>query len=160
MALFDPVTALANRLHFRNETEASLARASVDRVDALLFIDLDNFKSVNDTLGHAAGDQLLIMIANRLRSIFPATGARECQPILGRLAGDEFTAFIPDVKSHDAVCAQANLVLRALSDPFGIAGQSVRVGASIGIAMRPRHGRSLTDLMRAADFAISVMLRT
>lgn len=154
MALFDPVTALANRLHFRNETEASLSRASADRADALLFIDLDNFKGVNDTLGHAAGDQLLIMIANRLRSIFPSTGARECQPILGRLAGDEFTAFIPNVASPEAVCSLASLVLRALSEPFGIAGQSVRVGASIGIAMRPMHGRSLTELMRAADVAM------
>ena len=140
IALFDPVTALANRLHFRNETEASLARAPADRVDALLFIDLDNFKNVNDTLGHAAGDQLLIMIANRLRSIFPAAGVRGSQPVLGRLAGDEFTSFIPDVNSSEKVCALANLVLRALSEPFGIAGQSVRVGASIGIAMRPAHG--------------------
>lgn len=154
MALFDPVTALANRMHFRNETEALLASASSSRMDALFFIDLDNFKSVNDTLGHAAGDQLLIMIANRLRSIFPTSSSLGHSPIIGRLAGDEFTVFLPGAKSEAKVRETGATILRALSEAFSLCGQSVRVGASIGIALQPQHGRSLTELMRAADVAM------
>ncbi len=154
MALFDPVTALANRMHFRNETEALLAVAPAERLDALFFIDLDNFKGVNDSLGHAAGDQLLIMIANRLRSIFPSSGSVGHPPVLGRLAGDEFTVFVPGVKSETKVREAGAVILRALNEPFSLCGQSVRVGASIGIALRPGHGRSLTELMRAADVAM------
>jgi diguanylate cyclase (GGDEF)-like protein len=154
MALFDPVTALANRMHFRNETEALLAAAPAERLDALFFIDLDNFKGVNDTLGHAAGDQLLIMIANRLRSIFPLSGSVGYPPVLGRLAGDEFTVFVPGVQSQPKVRETGAVILRALNEPFSLCGQSVRVGASIGIALRPLHGRALTDLMRAADVAM------
>lgn len=153
MAMFDPVTALANRMHFRNETEASLATALGNRLDALFFIDLDNFKSVNDTLGHAAGDQLLVMIANRLRSIFPSGGGATA-PVIGRLAGDEFTVFLPGAKSEARVREIGSTILRALSEPFTLCGQSIRVGASIGIALRPQHGRSLTELMRAADVAM------
>ncbi len=154
MALFDPVTALANRMHFRNETETLLAAAPADRLDALFFIDLDNFKGVNDTLGHAAGDQLLIMIANRLRSIFPSSGNAGIPPVLGRLAGDEFTVFVPGVPSETKVRETGAIILRALNEPFSLCGQSVRVGASIGIALRPIHGHSLTELMRAADVAM------
>lgn len=154
MALFDPVTALANRMHFRNETEALLSAASIERLDALFFIDLDNFKSVNDTLGHAAGDQLLIMIANRLRSIFPSPGANANGPVIGRLAGDEFTVFQPGIKSEAKARETGAVILRALSEPFSLCGQSVKVGASIGVALRPQHGRSLTELMRAADVAM------
>ncbi len=154
MALFDPVTALANRMHFRNETEALLAIAPAERLDALFFIDLDNFKGVNDSLGHAAGDQLLIMIANRLRSIFPSSGNAGHPPVLGRLAGDEFTVFVPGVTSEAKVRETGAVILRALNEPFSLCGQSVRVGASIGIALRPQHGRSLTELMRAADVAM------
>lgn len=154
MALFDPVTALANRMHFRNETEASMAAASADRLDALYFIDLDNFKGVNDSLGHAAGDQLLIMIANRLRSIFPAPGKTGAGPVIGRLAGDEFTVFSPSIASESVARDTGATILRALSDPFSLCGQSVRVGASIGVSLRPQHGSSLTELMRAADVAM------
>ena len=154
MALFDPVTALANRMHFRNETESSLAAAAGDRLDALYFVDLDNFKGVNDTLGHAAGDQLLIMIANRLRSIFPASSGGNGGAILGRLAGDEFTVYQPGIRDEGKARETGAIILRALSEPFSLCGQSVRVGASIGVALRPQHGLSLTDLMRAADVAM------
>ncbi len=154
MALFDPVTALANRMHFRNETESLLASASSSRLDALFFIDLDNFKAVNDTLGHAAGDQLLVMIANRLRAIFPTGSVGAPSPVIGRLAGDEFTVFLPAATSEMRVRDIGATILRALSEPFTLCGQSIRVGASIGIALRPLHGQSLTDLMRAADVAM------
>jgi len=142
MALFDPVTALANRMHFRNETEALLAVAPAERLDALFFIDLDNFKGVNDTLGHAAGDQLLIMIANRLRSIFPSSGSVGHPPVLGRLAGDEFTVFVPAVRSEAKAREMGAIILRALSEHFSLCGQSVRVGASMRLPARAQKRHS------------------
>ncbi len=153
LAMFDSVTALSNRLHFRNETETVLAGMSARSRAALYFVDLDNFKSVNDTLGHAAGDQLLIMIANRLRAIVPPM-IKGSPSILGRLAGDEFTIFLPEVKNDAAAAEFGEQLLNALREPFSLHGQQVRVGASIGIALRPQHGAGLTDLMRAADVAM------
>lgn len=158
MALFDPVTALANRLHFRQETIAILDSLGPRHKAALLFIDLDNFKSVNDNLGHAAGDQLLIMVANRLRAIVASLAARtdagRPAPVVGRLAGDEFTVFIPDNKSEAAARKIGKTIVDALSEPFSIAGSLVQIGGSVGIALRPEHGATLTDLMRAADVAM------
>jgi diguanylate cyclase len=158
LALFDPVTALANRVHFRQETVALLDAAPPRQRAAMFFIDLDNFKSVNDTLGHAAGDQLLIMVANRLRTIVANHVARKVAgasaPVLGRLAGDEFTLFVPDIKSDSVARKIGQSMLDALMEPFTISGQQVQIGASIGIAMRPEHGASLTELMRAADVAM------
>ncbi len=156
LALFDPVTALPNRLHFRNETEAVLGRMTQTDRGALFFIDLDHFKAVNDTYGHAAGDQLLIMIANRLRSLAarPEGAASSGDPVVGRLAGDEFTVFMPFISDRRAASSMAAKLVTALSEPFTISGQTVKVGASIGIAMWPQHGTALTDLMRAADVAM------
>jgi GGDEF domain-containing protein len=92
LALFDPVTTLPNRLNFRREAERMIAQAGGDEQAALLFIDLDRFKAVNDSLGHAEGDRLLLMVANRLLQVLarpePADGS-----IVARLAGDEFTFF-------------------------------------------------------------------
>jgi diguanylate cyclase len=158
MALFDPVTALANRVHFRTETVALLDAASPRQRAAMFFIDLDNFKAVNDTLGHAAGDQLLIMVANRLRVIVASISARKISgavaPVLGRLAGDEFTLFVADIKGEASAEKIGQQMLDALMEPFTISGHQVQIGASIGIALRPEHGASLTELMRAADVAM------
>jgi diguanylate cyclase len=156
LALFDPVTALPNRLHFRNETEAVLNRMSSGDRAALFFIDLDHFKAVNDTYGHAAGDQLLIMIANRLRALSsrPDGSKSSVDPVVGRLAGDEFTVFMPFINDRRVAGSLAAKMVTALSEPFTISGQTVKVGASIGIAMWPQHGNALTDLMRAADVAM------
>jgi diguanylate cyclase len=160
MALFDAVTALPNRVHFRNEAEAAIAVLPAKTRSALFFIDLDHFKSVNDSLGHAAGDQLLIMVANRLRevvsSITPASAKHNAAllPIPGRLAGDEFTLFLPEVRSIKVAEALAASLIAALNRPFTISGQQVEIGASIGVALRPAHGTQLTQLMRAADVAM------
>jgi diguanylate cyclase len=156
MALFDPVTALANRLNFRRETEALIEASPEGSLSALFFIDLDNFKAVNDTLGHAAGDQLLIMVANRLRSIVSSLpgNASDSAPVLGRLAGDEFTIYIPDIGSKGKASKVGGKVVDAIGQSFTIAGQTVSVGASVGIALHPGHGMTLTDLMRAADVAM------
>jgi diguanylate cyclase len=159
MALFDPVTALPNRVHFRNEAEAAIEALPAKAKSALFFIDLDHFKGVNDSLGHAAGDQLLIMVANRMREVVSAsTGSNKngaaLSPIPGRLAGDEFTLFLPEARTAKVAEAMAKALIAALNKPFKISGHQVEIGASIGVALRPAHGTQLTQLMRAADVAM------
>jgi diguanylate cyclase (GGDEF)-like protein len=152
LALFDPVTSLPNRLHFRREAERLIAEPVDDRPAALLFIDLDRFKAVNDSFGHAVGDQLLLMVANRLRQVLVVGGAAN-DSIVARLAGDEFTFFAAGVDAADAA-RYGRRVLSALGEPFDLSGVRVELGASIGIALFPDHGPDLPALMRAADIAM------
>lgn len=158
LAMYDPVTSLPNRTSFRRDAERVLRTLPANGEAALIFIDLDHFKAVNDTLGHAHGDQLLGMVANRLRTVARAEVARRSDgamdAIVGRLAGDEFTIFLPQVDDDAAVTRAARGLLAALTEPFELSGHRIEVGASLGIAMRSRHGRSLTALMRAADVAM------
>lgn len=155
LALFDPVTGLANRVNFRRTCERLLAEMPADNLAVLFFIDLDRFKAVNDTMGHASGDMLLAMVANRLRAVaerFAPSGGRA--PLIGRLAGDEFTMFFPELAQVRDADRIGRGILFALSEPFDLAEQEVEIGASIGIALRPTHGATLHDLMRAADAAM------
>ncbi len=160
LAMFDPVTGLPNRTHFRRSCERMLTEMPMGTEAALFFIDLDRFKSVNDTMGHAMGDMLLGMVANRLRAVADrltadgdAAGGR-LQPLIGRLAGDEFTMFFPEITDPGEAARISRGVLFALSEPFDLGGHDVEIGASIGIALRPEHGSTLTELMRAADAAM------
>lgn len=155
LAMYDAVTALPNRLYFRGEAERVLAETPADSQSGLFFIDLDRFKSVNDTLGHAYGDQLLVMVANRLSGVVATEiGRRPCAPpLIARLAGDEFTILVVEISEEEARRLSRQMVT-ALTEPFGLAGKSVAIGASIGIAMSPDHGRDLATLMRAADVAM------
>ena len=156
LALFDAVTGLPNRTHFRRTCERALADLPTESGAALFFVDLDRFKRVNDTLGHATGDQLLGMVADRLRATIERLG-REMgvrQPLIGRLAGDEFTIFLPGIADPALGARIGRGILFALAEPFAIAGQDIEVGASVGIAQRPQHGSALADLMRAADLAM------
>ncbi|HEX8238515.1 MAG TPA: EAL domain-containing protein [Allosphingosinicella sp.] len=154
MAMYDPVTALPNRVHFRREAERVLATR--DSGAALLFVDLDGFKEVNDRLGHAQGDQVLIMVANRLRVVLKAEVADGtlAPPLLARLAGDEFTMLLPEVSTREEAERIAARALAALAEPFKSASGSVLIGGSIGIALAPEHGSELTALMKAADIAM------
>jgi len=156
LAMFDPVTGLPNRTHFRRGAERLLGEMTAEQGAALLFVDLDRFKAVNDTLGHAVGDMLLGMVANRLRAIAERAAAegKAGTPLLGRLAGDEFVLLLPDLADTAAAERVARGVLFALSESFDLANNEVSIGASIGIALRPAHGTSLTELMRAADAAM------
>lgn len=156
LGMYDPVTSLPNRLYFRSEADKLLAGASDQSQSAMLFVDLDRFKAVNDSLGHARGDQLLIMVANRLRVVVNAEYAPDSRhrPLLARLAGDEFTMFFPEVSSPSEVERVARRVVLAVSEPFELCGHSVDIGASIGVAISPSHGRSVEALMRAADIAM------
>src|SRR5690349_17303088 len=103
LGMYDPVTSLPNRLHFRSEADKLIGEALDDAKSAMLFVDLDRFKMVNDSLGHARGDRLLVMVANRLRVVVNAefTGNARSRPLLARLAGDEFTIFFPQIGSVD-----------------------------------------------------------
>ncbi|MFT3978061.1 MAG: EAL domain-containing protein [Sphingomonas bacterium] len=155
LALFDPVTGLANRTNFRTSAERLLAETPHD-MGALFFIDLDRFKAVNDMHGHACGDMLLAMVADRLRDVSDRAVAEADihPPLIGRLAGDEFTMFFPvlsDLRHAGWLAAQ---VLEALAAPFPLMGGKVEIGASTGIAIRPDHGVTLHDLMRSADAAM------
>src|SRR5207253_4437177 len=127
-----------------------------DAKSAMLFVDLDRFKMVNDSLGHARGDQLLIMVANRLRVVVNAefTGSARTRPLLARLAGDEFTIFFPEIQSVAEIERIARRIVVAISEPFELCSHSVDIGASIGIAVCPEHGASIEALMRAADIAM------
>jgi diguanylate cyclase (GGDEF)-like protein len=155
LGMYDPVTSLPNRLHFRSEADKLLGEAE-GKKSAMLFVDLDRFKNVNDSLGHARGDQLLIMVANRLRVVVNAefTGSARVRPLLARLAGDEFTMFFPEVQSVVEVERVARRVVLAISEPFELCSHGVDIGASIGVAMSPDHGTSVEALMRAADIAM------
>lgn len=156
MALYDPVTALPNRSHFRREADRMLKARKDDERLALLFIDLDGFKEVNDNLGHAQGDQVLCMVANRLRAVVKAEirPGRLAQPLLARLAGDEFTMLFPHIRGAADAERIARAALTALNAHYEIAGQAIDMGASIGVAICPRHDTNLTGLMKAADIAM------
>ncbi len=156
LAMFDSVTALPNRTNFRRTCERVLTELPQGNIAALFFIDLDRFKSVNDTMGHAMGDLLLGMVANRLRAVADCVQSEleVPTPLIGRLAGDEFTIFVSDLKRIGEGARIGRAILFALAEPFDLMGQEVEIGASIGIAVRPDHGHNLTDLMRAADAAM------
>jgi diguanylate cyclase (GGDEF)-like protein len=155
LGMYDPVTSLPNRLNFRAEADRLIASMDDGQLAAMLFIDLDRFKAVNDSLGHARGDQLLVMVANRLRVVVNAeASASQPRPILARLAGDEFTLFFPRVHSQADVDRLARRVVLAIAEPFELHGHSIDIGASIGVAMSPLHGRTVETLMRAADIAM------
>jgi diguanylate cyclase (GGDEF)-like protein len=156
LGMYDPVTSLPNRLHFRSEADKLLGEAAGGTKSAMLFVDLDRFKQVNDNLGHARGDQLLIMVANRLRVVVTAEFGERLQrrPLLARLAGDEFTLFFPAVRSPAEVERVARRVALAIAEPFELGGHSIDIGASIGVALCPDHGATIETLMRAADIAM------
>ena len=156
LGMYDPVTSLPNRLHFRSEADKLLGELREGSQSAMLFVDLDRFKLVNDSLGHARGDQLLIMVANRLRVVVTAEFGETLQrrPLLARLAGDEFTLFFPEIQSPADIERVARRIALAISEPFELGGHSVDIGASIGVSICPDHGTTIESLMRAADIAM------
>jgi predicted signal transduction protein with EAL and GGDEF domain/CheY-like chemotaxis protein len=164
----DPLTQLPNRrqLHWRAERALEQARR-MGHMMALLLIDLDRFKKINDTLGHSAGDELLLEVACRLRAcvrhsdqIFDGTveavGARFHRALeaVGRLGGDEFVALLPEVGDEQDAQVVAQRILEALRQPVYVADQEFFATASIGIAIYPRDGTTVADLMRNADVAM------
>ena len=155
LGMYDPVTSLPNRLHFRSEADKLLNDPNLVN-SAMLFVDLDRFKAVNDCLGHARGDQLLVMVANRLRVVVTAEIGDSAlpRPLLARLAGDEFTLFFPQIDDLAEIEMIARRIALAISESFELQGHSVDIGASIGVAVSPAHGSTVEGLMRAADLAM------
>ncbi|MEY2476406.1 MAG: hypothetical protein QOG87_1721 [Actinomycetota bacterium] len=147
-AFHDPLTRLANRALFVERVEEALVEdAETPRRVAMLFLDLDNFKTVNDSLGHAAGDRLLVAVAGRIDS---SLGHND---IAARFGGDEFAVLLRDAVDDFAVTAAAGRILESLRSPFSIGGHEVFIGASIGIAV-PDEGESVDELLRNADVAM------
>ena len=147
-AHFDPLTGLPNRLLFREHLARELGSArAAGRRGALLYIDLDHFKRVNDSYGHGAGDQLLIEVAQRLRA------CADDSDMVARLGGDEFTMILRHVSSPEGVRSIAERTVEALQRPIEIDGREHRIGASIGIALFAEEA-SLEELVRSADTAL------
>ncbi len=168
LANFDPLTGLPNRHQLIWRTERALQHARrMGHMAALLLIDLDRFKNINDTLGHTAGDDLLVEVARRLRGCVRHSdqvmeGAVEAVgpawhrklEAVGRLGGDEFVALLPEVIDERDAERVAQRVLDAMREPIFVGGGEWVVTASIGIAIYPRDGLTVADLMRNADVAM------
>lgn len=156
LAFQDAVTTLPNRLHFRRSGEAALAALRESEPAAVLFVDLDRFKSVNDTMGHAHGDILLMRVAQRMKEqveAYASAAPDRPAPLIGRLAGDEFTLLVPGGDRAVALAMGRDLLL-ALRLPLLVGSRTVSIGASIGVALAPEHGATLGSLLRAADDAM------
>jgi diguanylate cyclase (GGDEF)-like protein len=148
LAHHDPLTQLPNRRKLAAHLESALVRAgSAERV-ALLFVDVDNFKSVNDTLGHSFGDRVLQVIAERLQVAIGATG------LLARLGGDEFTVLLEGVDTEETVAARAAQIVETLQEPLIIDGRVLTTSASVGASLYPDHAADAEGLLRAADVAL------
>jgi diguanylate cyclase (GGDEF)-like protein/PAS domain S-box-containing protein len=148
-ALHDPLTKLANRILFRDRVEHALAKIRRSKTTvAVLFLDLDNFKTVNDSLGHARGDMLLVAVAERLRSCLRSTDTP------ARLGGDEFAILIEDANHPEDAIFVVERITEILLDPFQIEGTEVFVQASIGIAASVTGTENPEELLRNADVAM------
>jgi diguanylate cyclase (GGDEF)-like protein len=153
-AMHDDLTGLPNRSLFDDRLEqAVLASARTAEPVGLLMVDLNDFKNINDTLGHHHGDVLLQLVAHRL-----AAGIRAGDTV-ARLGGDEFAVLLTRVGSVEQAAALADRLLAALREPADLEGEVVGVGASVGIAMCPDHGREARQLLRHADAAMYVAKR-
>jgi diguanylate cyclase (GGDEF)-like protein/PAS domain S-box-containing protein len=148
-ALHDPLTGLANRVLLRDHLERALARqVRSGGAVALLFVDLDDFKRINDSYGHAAGDQILAQVAGRL------VGAVRVDDVVGRQSGDEFAVLLSQVHSDDDAIASAERILGELRRPIQLGARSIVVGGSIGIALTSERGAAAEELLTQADAAM------
>ncbi|CAK8721591.1 histidine kinase [Candidatus Electrothrix laxa] len=147
-AMHDPLTRLPNRVMFDERLRGSLSRAKrLNTRVALLYLDLDNFKTINDSLGHLAGDRVLQMVADRLRDCL------RLEDVVARIGGDEFSAILDDVDSIDDAVATAERIIASLGDiDCSVGGE--RIQTSIGIALYPEHGTDEEDLLHHADNAM------
>jgi diguanylate cyclase (GGDEF)-like protein len=149
LAHHDPLTGLPNRLLLQDRLEQALGRARRARTSvAVMLVDLDDFKTVNDTLGHLSGDELIRRVAQRLRG-----SVRESDTV-ARLGGDEFAIVQTDLHEAAGAAVLARKAISALRDPFDLEGRPALVGASIGIALFPQDGEGLESLLRHADVAL------
>ncbi|MEM7464518.1 MAG: EAL domain-containing protein, partial [Pseudomonadota bacterium] len=172
LAYVDPTTRLPNREYFRNELTRAMCRATRVKVSgALLFVDLDGFKKVNDTLGHDFGDKLLAAFADRISKIVRVEDTvayqdhkdsdqkvaddegREKQ-VLARLGGDEFTILLGEIREETDAAQVARRIINSTARPFVIDDKEIRVGVSVGIATFPRDGETYNEVLKSADMAM------
>ncbi|KPC54183.1 putative bifunctional diguanylate cyclase/phosphodiesterase [Amantichitinum ursilacus] len=148
LAHHDPLTSLPNRLLFKNRLEQALATPPTQHHLAVLFLDLDRFKDVNDTLGHFIGDQLLIAVAERLiEHVRPGD-------TLARIGGDEFVCILAHIENANAVNPVAERLLSLFNLPFRISDNDIHLSASIGVSFSPQDGTDFDALVRKADIAM------
>ena len=148
LAEFDTLTGLPNRALFSDRLQQAMARAARGKLMALLFLDIDHFKTINDTLGHAAGDELLKTFAARMQGT-----VRESDTV-ARLAGDEFTIILEGVRDVDDAKMLAGKLVVALRQPIELAGRKVEVTASIGVSLNVAGESDDAALLRRADAAL------
>jgi len=145
----DELTGLANRRKLNERLSAMLAAFRISqRSCALMMLDLDRFKQVNDTMGHLAGDELLKQVAQRLTAIVGDHGE------VGRLGGDEFQVLLPDMDDRGTLGELANRIVQSISQPYQVNGRRAIIGTSVGIAIAPYDGVEADELTRAADMAL------
>ncbi len=168
LAHFDTLTGLPNRTQLNLRAECAIAHARrLGHQVGVLLVDLDRFKVINDTLGHAAGDELLVEVARRLRSSvrhsdkeielsIDSMGSRSHRLLeaVGRYGGDEFIALLPEVIDERDAERVATRILELMKEPIFVGGQECFVTVSVGVAMFPRDGASATELMRSSDVAM------
>jgi diguanylate cyclase len=148
-ALHDPLTGLPNRILLRDRTGQAIRQSDRDLVPAaLLLLDLDRFKEVNDTLGHHYGDQLLIQVSQRLQAALRKVDT------VARLGGDEFAVLLPKVTTTEGAIAVARKLQAAFEEPFTLEEVNLEVEASIGLALYPEHGSDPDELLQRADIAM------
>lgn len=149
MALHDPLTSLPNRILLNDQGKRAIRRADRNnRALAVLFIDLDRFKTINDTLGHDIGDEVLIEVVKRLKGVLREDDA------LCRFGGDEFICLLPDIADRQDAARVANKLLASLDQPVEVAGHRFKMSISIGISAYPSDGRIFDDLVVEADRAM------
>jgi diguanylate cyclase (GGDEF)-like protein/PAS domain S-box-containing protein len=149
LAQYDSLTGLANRHRMSQQLEQTLATfRQAKRSCAVMLLDLDRFKKVNDTLGHPAGDELLKQVAVRINKIFSHRGE------IGRLGGDEFQLILPDLDDRGELGDLAKRLVQMLSQPYSINGSRAIIGCSIGMAIAPYDGIEASELVKAADLAL------
>jgi diguanylate cyclase (GGDEF)-like protein/PAS domain S-box-containing protein len=152
LARYDALTKIPNRMQFQHLLQQAIARGLRSGTGvALLYLDMDRFKEVNDTFGHGAGDRVLEVLTERLTRVLPA------DTVIGRLAGDEFAIFIdglPELESRNAIKQLANAILTSVGQAFHVNQQEVFLTASIGVALCPRDAENVIDLIRNADAAM------
>lgn len=149
LAQYDALTDLPNRVLLQDRAQLAISQARRDgKCLAVMYLDLDGFKAVNDTLGHDVGDLLLVQFAQRLKAAVRASDT------VCRQGGDEFVVLLPGLEGADSACHVARKILASCDAPFALAGRFLQVGLSGGIALFPQHGDTFDDLSRQADSAM------